>query len=118
MKNNLGLCGAESVEVQGVRLKGSKRELVLDIAEERFAKKEKEGVCGAKSVEVHKVMGGKLVLNIAHCKLVGSKKVGLGAGSTTIPCEVHTIPGGLHFCGQSIQDQVRAKSPSPPHGHC
>ena len=62
---------------------------------------------GALGVHVYRV-GNALAVGKArcHCELVGSKKVGLGAGSTTIPCEVHTISGGLHFCGQSIQDQV------------
>ena len=91
LKKDLGLRGAESVEIQGMT--GGEPGLVLDI-------------CGTKSVEVHKVMGGELVLNIAHCELVGTKYVDLslcaGSTSTTIPCEIHTISGTLSFCGQII----------------
>jgi len=68
------------------------------------------GLRGAESVEIQGMTGmePELVLDIAHCELVGSKKVDLslcvGSTSTKIPCEIHTISGTLFFRGQICQN--------------
>jgi len=85
----------------------------------------------AKSVEVTGVTTKSVeerrdLLNIAQCDLVASnlQQVDL----TTIPCEVqtvaptvqckvHTVSGGLRFCGQIFQEQVEITEVGKPVNH-